>query len=85
MLDTDILRAGLRAGEAGRAAGVYDDGEGFVGGRGFEFECCRSSGGTGGAVAPADVALGVGCGVDEAEFALATDIGVGVCLVLDGG
>jgi hypothetical protein len=34
---------------------------------------------------PAELAVGVACGVDAAEFAFCTEIGVGVCLDEEGG
>jgi hypothetical protein len=41
-------------------------------------------GGTAGTAPVAEVGLGVGWGVDDAELALATDIGVGVCFAFAG-
>lgn len=54
MLEVDILRAG----EAGRAAGVKGDGEGFgfVGGALLETDCWRGIDGTGGGGAVAELA-----------------------------
>lgn len=73
-LEADMLRAG----EAGRAGFVKGDADG-AGGGAIEplllagFEGCLEIAGTAGA------AVGVACGVEAAEFARATEIGVGVC------
>ena len=85
----------LRAGEAGRIEGVNGDGDwagyaaGSDGGALFEIEVDdgRAIDGIGGCASVAEVAVGVACGVDAAEFAFATEIGAGVCLSLlcDGG
>ena len=49
------------------------------------FEVWRGTEGTGGGLSnPAELAVGVACGVEAAELAFATEIGVGVCLVTDG-
>lgn len=79
-LEADMLRAG----EAGRAGCENGDGEGAGGGAIvlllFDwFEGCLAIAGTAGTV------VGVACGVEVAEFALATEIGVGVCRAMLGG
>ena len=40
---------------------------------------CRANVGMTGPVLDADPTVGVACGVDAAELAIATEIGVGVC------
>ena len=54
MLEADMLRAG----DAGRAAGVKGDGDGigFVGGALLEADGCRGIDGTGGGKVPAELA-----------------------------
>jgi hypothetical protein len=83
ILDADILRAG----DAGRGADVKGDGDGWATGIDIGVPACedgcRGMDGTNGAESGADGKVGVACGVDAAELALATDIGVGVCSVLD--
>lgn len=74
----------LRAGEAGRAALVKGEAEGAGGGAielplfGGGLEGCLGRAGTAGA------AVGVAWGVEAAEFALATEMGVGVCRTVFG-
>ena len=81
-LEIDILRAG----EAGRAAGVKGEGEGFGLVCGGLLDGCRGKDGTaGGGATVAEAAVGVAWGVVAAEFAFATDIGVGVCLAFAEG
>lgn len=81
-LEVDMLRAG----DAGRAAAVNGDGEGAGGGAivtllgGFDGWRDIAEG-----IAGADAVVGVACGVDAAEFAFATEIGVGVCREALGG
>lgn len=78
----------LRAGDAGRCrSGGKGDGEGaFIGPGVPVLELCRWWCVTVGCLSsPAELAVGVACGVEAAEFALATEIGVGVCFVLAGG
>lgn len=77
----------LRAGDAGRAAGVKGEGDGFgfVSGAVLDTDGWRGIDGTGGGNAPAELAeeaVGVAWGVEAAEFALGTEIGAGVCLSL---
>ena len=77
----------LRAGDAGRAAAVNGDGEGA--GRGAILPLVISGFDGWRDIADrfdgADAAVGVACGVDAAELAFATDIGVGVCLDTPAG
>jgi len=78
-LEADMLRAG----ETGRAGCENGDGEGAGGGAIVPllldwFEGCLAIAGTAGAV------VGVACGVEAAEFALATEMGVGVCRAMLG-
>jgi hypothetical protein len=77
----------LRAGETGRAGWENGEGDGAGGGAIvplllllFDWlEGCRAIAGTAGIV------VGVACGVDAAELALATEMGVGVCRAMLGG
>jgi hypothetical protein len=83
MLEADMLRAG----DAGRAAEaeVKGDGEGL--GRAGVLLCedgCRCMAGSSDAEIGAVAAVGVACGVEAAELALAIEIGVGVCLLAVG-
>ena len=66
----------LRAGEAGRMLGVKGEGDGF-GGSGTE-----GWRGTDGTPDSGAGAVGVACGVEAAELALATEMGAGVCFSL---
>lgn len=76
MLEADILRAG----DAGRAALVKGEGDGWCRAGVLFCDGCRTIAGTGGAAVGADVAVGVACGVEAAEFATPTEMGAGVCL-----
>lgn len=77
MLEVDMLRAG----ETGLGADAKGEGDGFgrVGAGVFCCDGCRGSDGAKGAEIGAEVAVGVACGVDAAEFAFATEIGCGAC------
>ena len=83
MLDVDMLLAG----DAGRAEAVNGDAEGLGGAsmlpetEGWR-EACE---GWDGIAGTAGVRVGVACGVDAAELALATEIGAGVCLWFETG
>jgi hypothetical protein len=79
-LDVDMLRAG----ETGRAGCENGEAGGAGGGAIMPLlfvwlEGCRVIAGTAGTV------VGVACGVEAAELALATEIGVGVCRDMLGG
>jgi hypothetical protein len=81
-LEADMLRAG----DTGRAGWENGEGDGAGGGAIVPllllfdwFEGCRAIAGTAGIV------VGVACGVDAAELALATEMGVGVCRAMLGG
>ena len=73
----------LLAGDAGRAEGVKGEGLGFAGAAVLlDKGSCRGTDGTAGASIGAETAfavVGVACGVDTAELALAIEMGVGVC------
>lgn len=72
----------LRAGETGRAGCEKGEADGAGGGAIVPlfpwFDDCRAIAGTAGVV------VGVACGVEAAELALATDMGVGVCRAMLG-
>lgn len=78
-LEADMLRAG----ETGRAGCEKGEAEGAGGGAIVPllfdwFDGCRAIAGTAGTV------VGVACGVEAAELALATEMGVGVCRAMLG-
>ena len=70
----------LRSGEGLRAADVNGEGDGWR--KAGVLLCddgCRANVGMMGPVLVADPTVGIACGVDAAEFVIATEIGVGVC------
>jgi hypothetical protein len=81
-LEADMLRAG----ETGRAGWEKGDGDGAGGGAIVPlllfdwFESWRAI-----IAGTAGIVVGVACGVDAAELALATEMGVGVCRAMLGG
>jgi hypothetical protein len=81
-LEADMLRAG----ETGRAGWEKGDGDGAGGGAIVPlllfdwFESWRAI-----IAGIAGIVVGVACGVDAAELALATEMGVGVCRAMLGG